>query len=76
MKKNRNEYRAMVGRSERKRSFGRPRCGWKDNIKVKLQETGYDGVNCIHVARGRSKVWAVVNAVTKFRVSSYAEQVG
>jgi hypothetical protein len=38
MKKNRNEYKAMVGRSERKSSLGRPRCGWKDNIKVKLQE--------------------------------------
>jgi hypothetical protein len=34
----RGECRALVGRSERKRPFERPRRRWDNNIKVNLQE--------------------------------------
>jgi len=33
-------YRVLVGKPERKRSLGRPRRRWKDNIKKYLQEVG------------------------------------
>ena len=32
--------RGLVGKSDEKRSLGRPRCRWKDNIKMDLQEVG------------------------------------
>jgi hypothetical protein len=33
-------YRALVGKNDGKRSFGRPRCRWDYNIKMDLQEEG------------------------------------
>jgi hypothetical protein len=41
-KKKKNAYRVLVGMPEGKRQLGRPRCGWVDNIKVDLRETGWD----------------------------------
>jgi len=29
----RNTHRILVGKSQRKRPFGRPRCRWEDNIR-------------------------------------------
>jgi len=37
----RGVYRALVGKSEGKRSLGRPRRRWEDNIKTGLEEVGY-----------------------------------
>jgi hypothetical protein len=34
-----NTYKILVGNSEEKRSRGRPRRRWEDNIKVDLKET-------------------------------------
>jgi len=36
-------YRVLVGKPEGKRPLGRPRCRWKDNIKMYLQELGCGG---------------------------------
>jgi hypothetical protein len=36
---NRNAYRILVGKPERKRSLGRPRRTYEDNIKMDLKET-------------------------------------
>jgi len=33
MGKGRNVYRVLVGKPDRKRSFGRPRGRWEDNIR-------------------------------------------
>jgi len=33
-------YGLLVGKPEGKRPFGRPTCGWEDNIKMGLQEVG------------------------------------
>jgi PAS domain-containing protein len=38
MGEGRGAYRILVGRSERRRPLGRPRCIWEDNIKMDLQE--------------------------------------
>jgi hypothetical protein len=43
MGEERGVYRVLVGRSEGKRPLGKPRCRWKDNIKVDLREIGIDG---------------------------------
>jgi hypothetical protein len=38
MGEKRNVYRIMVGKSEGKRSLGRPRHRWEDNIRIDLRE--------------------------------------
>jgi hypothetical protein len=57
-------YRFLVGRPEGKRSLGRPRRRWEDNIKMYLREIGIDGKNCIWLAQDR----AFVNTVMNLRV--------
>jgi hypothetical protein len=44
----RGAYNILVGRPERRRPLGRPRCRWEDNIKMDLKETGFGDVGCIH----------------------------
>jgi hypothetical protein len=39
----RGAYRVLVGRSDGKRPHGRLRLRWEDNIKIDLQEVGWDG---------------------------------
>jgi hypothetical protein len=41
MGKRRGVYRVLVGKSEGKRTLGRPRHRWEDNIKINLQELGW-----------------------------------
>jgi hypothetical protein len=43
-------YRVLVGRPEGKRSLGRPRRGWEDNIKMGLREIWIEGANWIQLA--------------------------
>jgi hypothetical protein len=40
-----NVYRILIGRLEGKRSVGRTRCRWEDNIKMNFREIGLEGVN-------------------------------
>ena len=50
-----NTYRVLVGNSERKRPSGRPRLGWKVNIKIDLKEIVRDVVDWIHVIEDMDK---------------------
>ena len=54
--------------SEGKRSLGRPRRRWDDNIKMDLQEVGCEGMDWIDVAQDRDRWRALVNAVMNLRV--------
>jgi hypothetical protein len=38
MGEKRNGYRILVGKPEGKRSLGRPRCRWVNNVKMDLRE--------------------------------------
>jgi len=55
-----------VGKPEEKRTFGRPRRRWEDNIKMDLQEVGLGGVDWIDLAQDRDRWRALVNAVMNF----------
>jgi hypothetical protein len=57
----------LVGRSEGKRSHGRPQHRWKDNIKMDLQEVGWV-MDYIDLVQYRDRFWALVNAVINLRV--------
>ena len=61
-------YRVLVGRRESKRPLGRPRHRWENNIKVDIQEVGYEGMDWIELAQDRDRQWAFVNAVMNLRV--------
>jgi hypothetical protein len=49
----RGVYRVSVGIPNGKRSLGRPRHKWEDNIKMDLMEIGIDGANWIWLAQDR-----------------------
>jgi hypothetical protein len=51
MVKLRNADKILVGKCERKRPLGRPRCIWEDNIKMNLREIRWEGVDSIHPAQ-------------------------
>jgi len=42
MGERRGVFRVMVGKPEGKRPLGRPRRRWEDNIKMDLQEVGWE----------------------------------
>jgi hypothetical protein len=46
---------------EGKRPLGRPRLGWEGNIKINLQEVGYE--DWIQLAQDRNSWRALMNAV-------------
>ena len=63
----RGVYRVLVGRHEGKGSLGRPRCAWKDNIKMDLQNVGCGCVGWIGLAVDRDEWRALVHAVMNLR---------
>jgi hypothetical protein len=59
----RNAYRLLVGKPERKRRR------WVDNSKMDFREIGWDGIEWIDLAQDREKWRALVNAVINLQVS-------
>jgi hypothetical protein len=51
-----------------KRTLGRPKFKWKDNIKMDLREIGIDGANWIWLAYDRVQWWSFVNTVVNLYV--------
>jgi hypothetical protein len=45
----RKAYDILVGKPQGRRSFGRPRRGWDDNIRTDLRETVWVSVEWIHL---------------------------
>jgi hypothetical protein len=68
MGEGRNVYRVLVGKPEGRRPLGRPRRRWEDGIRMDLEETGWGGVEWIHLAQDRDHWRALVNAVMNLRV--------
>jgi hypothetical protein len=58
----RNVYRLFVGKPEGKRSLGRPRHRWVDNIKMDLEEVRRG------LAKDRNRWRALLNSVLNLRV--------
>jgi hypothetical protein len=58
----------LVGKPEERRSLGKPRLIWRDNIKMDLHEGGYEDMNWIDVAQDKDRWRARVNAVMNLQV--------
>jgi hypothetical protein len=55
MGEGRGVYRVLVGKLEGKRTLGRPRRRWEDNIKTDLQEVGFGvwtGLSWLRTGKG------------------------
>jgi hypothetical protein len=59
----RGVYRVLMGRPEGRRTLGRPRRRWEDNIKMDLREVGCGCVDWMEVAQDRDRWRALVSAV-------------
>jgi hypothetical protein len=63
MGEGRGVHRVLVGKPEGRRTFGRHRRGWEDNIKMDLQEVVCGSMEWIELAQDRDRWRALVNAV-------------
>jgi len=55
MGEERGVYRVLVGKLEGKRSLGRPKRRWVDNIRMDLQEVRYGYMDWIGLAQDRDR---------------------
>ena len=58
----------VVGKLEGKRSLGRPRHRWVDNIRMDLQELGCGYLDCIGLAQDRDRWWMLASVVMNLQV--------
>jgi hypothetical protein len=63
MGEKRNTYRLLVGKPEGKRSQGRPRRRWVDDIRMDLGEVGWGDVDWIGLAKDRNRWRALGSSV-------------
>jgi hypothetical protein len=49
----RNACKILVGKPEGKRTLGRPRHGWEDNIKINLRKIGCGGMDWIELTQDK-----------------------
>jgi hypothetical protein len=66
------DFSLLVGKPEGKRSLGRTRRRWIDNIKMDLLEIGLNVVDWIGLAQDRYRWRALVNSVLNLRVPENA----
>jgi hypothetical protein len=64
----RGAYTILVGRPDGRRSLGRPRRRWEDNIRMDLREIGFEDADWIHLAQDRDRWRALVNTVMNLRI--------
>ena len=68
MGEERELYRVLVGKPEGRRSQGRPRRRWVDNIRIDLQEVGCVCMDWIGLAQDRDRWRTLVSAVMNLRI--------
>jgi len=68
MGEERGVYRVLVWIPEGRRSLGRPRRRWVDNIRMDIQEVGCVYMDWIGLAQDRDRWRTLVNAVMNLRV--------
>jgi hypothetical protein len=69
LEEKRNAYRILVGKPEVRRSLGRPRRRWMDNIKIDLTGIEWGGMDWIDLDQDRGHWRALVNMVMNLRAA-------
>jgi hypothetical protein len=64
----RNAYRILVGKPERKKPLEDQNVGGWTILKYTLKDIGWDGMDWIDLAQGRDQWRALVNTVMNLRV--------
>ena len=59
----RGAYRALAGRPEGSKLFGRPRRRWGENIKMNLLEVGWGGMSRVDLNRDKDRWRALVKVL-------------
>ena len=68
MEEHRGAFKILTGKPTGKRSLGRPRRRWEDNIRMDLEEIGINMGNWVDSAQDRNYWRALVNAALNLRV--------
>jgi len=68
MGEERGVYRVLVGKPEGKRPLWRSRRRWVDNIRIDLQDLGFEYRDWIGLAQDRDSWRTLVSAVMNLRV--------
>ena len=68
MGEGRGVHRVLVGKPEGKRTLGRPKRRWEDNINMDLQEVGGDCRDWMELPQDRDRWRALVSTVRNLRV--------
>jgi hypothetical protein len=61
-------YRVLVGKPDGKRTLGRSRRRWEDNIMMDLEEVRSGDMDCIELAEDKNSWRALVIAIMNLRV--------
>jgi ribosome biogenesis protein Nip4 len=67
----RNTHKILVRKPRGKRPLRRPRHKQEDNIRIDLQEVGWEVVEWIHLTQNKDQWRALVNSVMKLQVTGY-----
>ena len=68
MEESRSAFKILTGKPTGKRPLGRPRRRWEDNIRMDLQEIGFNEGNWVDSAQDRDYWKTHVNAALNLRV--------
>ena len=68
MQEGRSAFKILTGTPAGKRSLGRPRRSWEDNIRMDLKETGINTRNWVDSTQDRFYWKALANAALNLRV--------
>ena len=69
MEEGRSAFKILTGKPTGKRSLGRPRHRWEDNIRMDLEEICINTRNWVDSAQDRDYIKTLVNAALNLRVS-------
>ena len=68
MEEGRSSFKILTGKPTGKRSLGRPRRTWEDNIRMDLEEININAGNWVDWAQDRDYWRALVNVALNLRV--------
>ena len=68
MEEGESAFKILTGKPTGKRTLGRPRRRWEDNIRMDLEEIGINAGNWVVSSQDRDYWRALVNAALNLRV--------